>query len=400
MSDESTNPAGAGPERETLVDAVKSPQAYTVYLFIIAVVLIGAVLRLMSGIFIPFVIALLLSFVFLPVVAFLQRLRVPRFAAVTSVLLIFLAFGYLLALIIYSSIQSLLREFPKYQARFTVLLREMIDQYNLPADILSQLEVTRTVGNALITVSGNFMAFASGFMVVMIFLLFLLMEKPYLRKKLQIAFGTSTRRRVTIVLAHINNQIARYIAVKISVSLLTAVIVYFMFGLIGVDFPFIWAILTFLFNFIPSIGSVVITFITGVFALIQFYPDWNPVIAAFTGMAATQFVIGNVIDPKLTGDRLNLSPVVVLLSLLVWGWLWDIAGMFLAVPLTVSIKIVLENVPGMVPVGVLMGTGSFIPVRRKFLETLRKGKGSGRSNGRRREKTQEDQHAVEQQEAK
>lgn len=340
--------------------------ASTVYLFIIALVASGAVLRLMGSIFIPFVIAMLLSFVFIPVVAFLVKHRVPRFMAVSAVLIIFLSFGYLMVLVVYSSVQSLLRQFPKYQARFSALLREMIEQFDLPADILSQLEVTRTVGNALISFSGNFMAFASGFMVVLIFLLFLLMEKPYLRKKLQIAFGESTRRRLTLVLAHINSQIARYLAVKIFVSLLTAVIVYVMFTLIGVDFPFIWAIMTFLFNFIPSIGSVVITVITGVFAIVQFVPDWNPVIATVVGMAITQFLIGNVIDPKLTGDRLNLSPVVILLSLLIWGWLWDVAGLFLAVPLTVTIKIVLENVPGLEPFGVLMGTGSFVPGRRRF----------------------------------
>jgi AI-2 transport protein TqsA len=346
-------------------------RANTAYLFIITLVLTGAVLRLMGSIFIPFVIALLLSFVFIPVVAFLVKFRVPRFAAVTAVLLILLAFGYLVVLVVYSSVQSLLREFPKYQARFTAVLREMIDMYDLPADILSQLEITRTVGNALISFSGNFMAFASGFMVVMIFLLFLLMEKPYLRKKMQIAFGERTRRRVTLILTHINSQIARYLAVKIFVSLLTGTIVFFMFSAIGVDFPFIWAIMTFLFNFIPSIGSVVITFVTGVFALIQFYPDWNPVILTFSGMAVTQFLIGNVIDPKMTGDRLNLSPVIILLSLLVWGWLWDVAGLFLAVPLTVSIKIVLENIPGLEPFGVLMGTGNFVPGRKGFRQAYR-----------------------------
>lgn len=346
-------------------------RANSVYLFLITLVLSGGVLRMMGRIFIPFVIALLLSFIFIPVVAFLVKHRVPRFAAVTVVLALFLSFGYLLVLLIYSSVQSLVRAFPRYQARFTIILREMIELYDLPADILSQLEITRTVGNALISFSGNFMVFVSGFMVVLIFLLFLLMEKPYLRRKMQVAFGDTTRRRVTLILTHINSQIARYLAVKIFVSLLTAIIVFFMFTFIGVDFPLIWAIMTFLFNFIPSIGSVAITFLTGIFAVIQFYPEWNPAIAAFAGMAVTQFIIGNVIDPKLTGDRLNLSPVVILLSLLIWGWLWDVAGLFLAVPLTVTIKIVLENIPGLEPFGVLMGTGNFVPGRRRFLKSYR-----------------------------
>ncbi|WP_018527305.1 AI-2E family transporter [Alkalispirochaeta alkalica] len=338
-------------------------RANTAYLFVIALVAVGAVLRLTGSIFIPFVIALLLSFVFAPVVSTLVKHRVPRFLAITSVLALFLFLGYLVVLLLYSTVHSLLREFPKYQMRFTVLLREAIEQYNLPADIVSQLEITRTVGNAIISFSGNFMAFISGFMVVIIFLLFLLVEKPYVRKKMELALGDETRRRLNRVLAHINSQIARYLAIKILVSSMTAVIVYVLFTIIKVDFPLIWAIMTFLFNFIPSIGSVAITFITGVFAVIQFFPDWSPILATIIGMSITQFIIGNVVDPKMLGDRLNLSPVVILLSLLLWGWLWGPAGLFLAVPLTVVIKIVLEHIPGLEPFGILMGTGNFAPRR-------------------------------------
>lgn len=359
----------SGAERQRTIRQIRLPQgllrANTVYLFILTLVAVGGVMRLMAGIFVPFVIALLLSFVFAPLVASLVRWRVPRFLAVTITMLVFLAIGYLIVLVVYSSVQSLLREFPKYQLRFTMLLREMNEQFDLPADIMSQMEITRTVGNALFTFSGNFMSFASGFMVVFVFLLFLLLEQPYTRSKMGIAFRDSTRWRLALVLVHINQQVSRYMAVKLIVSLTTAVVVYVLFQFIGVDFPFIWATMTFLFNFIPSIGSIAITFITGVFAMVQFLPDWNPVIATFTGMATTQFIIGNVIDPKLLGDRLNLSPVVILLSLLIWGWIWGTAGLFLAVPLTVTIKIVLENVPGLEAFGVLMGTGNFRERRRR-----------------------------------
>lgn len=338
-------------------------RAQTVYLFVIALVAVGSVLRLTGSIFIPFVIAVLLSFVFSPIVSFLVKRHVPRFIAITVVLLIFVAFGFLIALIIYSSFQSLLREFPTYQARFSTLLQDLIERFDLPADIASQLEITRTIGSTLLSFSGNFMSFASGFMVVMIFLLFLLMEKPYTRRKMTMAVRDETTRRLSRVLIHITSQIGRYVAVKLFVSSLTAVVVYIAFSIIGVDFPFVWSVLTFLFNFIPSIGSVAITFISGIFALIQFLPDWNPILAAFLSMATAQFFIGNVIDPKMLGDRLNLSPVIILLSLLLWGWLWGTAGLFLAVPLTVAVKIVFENVPGLEAFGILMGTGNFKPRR-------------------------------------
>ncbi len=340
-------------------------RANTVYLFIIALVAAGSVLRLTGGIFIPFVIALLLSFVFSPVVSYLVDRRIPRFIAISLVLLLFLAFGFLIVLIVYSSFQSLLREFPKYQERFNELIQFLILRFNLPEDIVGQLEILRTVRNALLAVSGNFMSFASGFIVVLIFLLFLLMEKPYVRRKIKLAVKDETTRTLSRVLIHINSQIARYVAVKIFVSSLTALIVFISFSLIGVDFPFIWGVLTFLFNFIPSIGSVAITIISVTFAMVQFLPEWNYVIAVFASMGGAQFVIGNVLDPKMLGDRLNLSPVVILLSLLMWGWLWGIAGLFLAVPLTVALKIVFENVPGLESFGILMGTGNYRPTRRE-----------------------------------
>jgi predicted PurR-regulated permease PerM len=333
-------------------------RANAVYLFIIAFVAVGAVLRMTGSIFIPFVVAVLLSFVFAPVVTFLTRRHVPRLLAISIVLFILVAFGFLIAWVVYSSFQSLLREFPTYQARFSQLLRDLIDRFDLPSDIASQLQVTRTIGTTLLSMSGNFLSFASGFMLVMIFLMFLLLENPYTRRKISMAMRDETTRRLSKVLVSVTGQIGRYVAVKLLVSSLTAVVVYVAFSIVGVDFPFVWAVLTFLFNFIPSIGSIAITVISGIFAVVQFFPEWNPIIGAFGSMATAQFLIGNIMDPKLLGDRLNLSPVVILLSLLLWGWLWGAAGLFLAVPLTVAIKIVLENIPGLEAIGILMGTGN------------------------------------------
>jgi len=342
---------------------IRMPQgllrANTVYLFIIALVAIGTVLRVTGQIFIPFVIAMLLSFVFSPMVSFMVKRKMPRFLAITIVLIIFLAFGYLVFQVVYTSIQSLLREYPRYQDRFSQLLMQGIVRFDLPTTIVRDLEITRTVGNMVLSLSGNLVSFLKGFMLVFIFLLFLLLEKPYVRRKLAMAIKDETTRRFNIVLIHVTSQIGRYMAVKILVSGLTATIVYVGFTLIGVDFPFIWAVMTFLFNFIPSIGSIAITFVAGIFGLVQFLPDWSLVLATFFVMATTQFIIGNILDPKLLGDSLNLSPVVILLSLLVWGWLWGTAGLFLAVPLTVVIKIFFENIPGMEPFGILMGTGNF-----------------------------------------
>lgn len=334
-------------------------------LFIIAMVAVGAVLNATAGIFLPLVIAVLLSSVFSPVVNYFKRFGVPRIVSIAAALLVLLAFGFLVGLVLYSSTQSLVRQFPLYQARLTSLLRDIFERYNLPNDLLQEINISRTVGSALLSFSGNFMAFMSGFTLVIIFLLFLLIEQPYVRVKLRYAFNPHTVRKIIISFAHINAQIGRYLAVKLFVSTLTGVLVFTSFSLIGVDFPVIWGILTFMFNFIPSLGSIFVTLIASLFALLQFAPDWGPFVAAVLSISVIQLVVGNIIDPKMLGDRLNLSPVVIILSLLVWGWIWGIGGMFLSVPLTVAIKLAMENTPGMKPIGIFMGTGNYIRRRKR-----------------------------------
>ncbi|TVQ40589.1 MAG: AI-2E family transporter [Spirochaetaceae bacterium] len=328
-------------------------------LAVIVVVAVGSVLRLTGSIFLPLVLALLLSFVFSPVVTYLAKHGVPRLLGILSVLAILLTFGFLIGFVVYSSTQSLLREFPLYQRRLTGLTQDLIERFDLPDYLLSEFNINRTLGSLVVSISGSFMAFASGLLLMLVFLLFLLLEKPYLNIKMLQAFQAHTTRKIVIIFAHINAQIGRYLSVKLLVSSLTGGIIFVSFSIIGVDFPIIWAILTFLFNFIPSIGSILITLLSGTFALVQFAPQWNNVIATVLAMSITQMIIGNIIDPKLLGDSLNLSPVVILVSLLLWGWLWGVMGMFLAVPLTVAIKIAFENIPGMEAFGIMMGTGSY-----------------------------------------
>ncbi len=336
-----------------------SSRAQTGFLFILTVLAVAGVLHFTGSVFVPLVIAVLLSFVFSPVISFFSKHGVPRILSTLLVLLIFLAFSFLIGLVLYSSVQSLVREFPTYQQRISSVLQDLIIYFDLPENILDELQITRRIGQLLVAVSGNFMSFLSGLILVIVFLFFVLREQPFLHRKLTNALQDRATKKITVMLAHINSQIARYIAVKLLVSFLTASIVFTSFSVIGVDFPFIWSVLTFLFNFIPSIGSIAITILSGSFAVVQFLPDWNPIIAALLSMSLTQIIIGNVLDPQLLGERLNLSPVVILLSLLVWGWIWGVIGMFLAVPITAAIKITLENVPGVRAIGTLMGTGNY-----------------------------------------
>ena len=353
------------------------------FLFVLAIVAVATVMRVASTVFLPLAVAILLSFVFSPVVIFLKRLKIPRIVGIVVVILFLLALGVLVGVVLYSSTQSLLREFPVYQQRFTTLVSQVIERFDLPEDILSQLEIAPAIRGIAVSVSGNLVSFLSGFTLVVIFLMFVLLEEPFLRGKLMDAVQGRATRKVTIMMAHINQQVSRYLVVKFLISGFTAGAVFVEYILIGVDFPFIWLVLTFLFNFIPSIGSIAITIIASAFALVQFLPDWNYVILAAGAMAMTQLLIGNIMDPQLLGERLNLSPVVILLSLLLWGYIWGIMGMFIAVPITGAIKITFENIPATRPIGIMMGTGQWRRKRRKKPPRKRGAStAGGRSGGR------------------
>ena len=324
-------------------------------LFVLAIVAIGAVLRATAVVVQPLVIALLLSFVLSPLVDRLHSYRLPWFVAILIVIVLLLAFGSLVAFVLYTSVQSVVRHFPRYVNRLLELLREVIETLELPPELIFEFDITRQLGAYLLTISGSFLGVLGSLTMVLIFVLFLLMEKPYLRPKVIEALQGPRTEKVFRIVGHTNAQIGRYLSVKLVISLATGVLVWGSFTIIGVDFAFIWAVLAFLFNFIPSIGSILVGVTSFAFAIVQFYPEPNPIIAAGASMLAIQTIVGNVIDPKLQGDRLKISPVVILFSLLFWGWLWGVIGLFLAVPLTVAMKIVFENVPGLEPVGVLMG---------------------------------------------
>ncbi len=324
--------------------------------FFAALAILG-MFKVTSGFIQPFVIALLLSFILNPLVEVFVKIKIPRFLAIILVIFVLLGMSLLVGVILYQSIQSILAQYAKYQSRFLNLVNFLTTEFDLPPNLISTLEITRTMATLLVNISSGFFGFLGNVSLTLVFLLFILLERPLMKRKLREAFHDKKTEDMNEIFININNQVGRYLIIKLFVSLLTGTIIFIGFSFMGLDFPFVWAVLTFLFNFIPTIGSIVITGITAIFAVIQFFPQWNIIIGVVTLMTITQLLIGNILDPKLTGDSLNLSPVVILLALLLWGWLWGTSGLFLAVPLTVGMKIIFEYVPGLEFLGIVMGTG-------------------------------------------
>lgn len=141
----------------------------------------------------------------------------------------------------------------------------------------------------------------------------------------------------------ISQQIQKYLVTKTLISLATAIVGAILMLAFGVDFVIVCTLLLFAFNFIPNIGSIIASILPILICLLEYGLGWR-VIGFGILITATQMLFGNILEPKIQGDRLNLTPIMVLISLIFWGWLWGIVGMVFAVPITSAINIVLLQI--------------------------------------------------------
>lgn len=331
------------------------------FLGIITLVMVGFVLKAAQVVILPLIIAWLLSYLFAPVVNFLARHKIPIGVAVLAVLLILIGFFYLIGFFVQTRVMGFIGEYDEYAGQLQQISTDIAVRFNLPEGYLKDFDWTGQIGKRLVVASGSFVSIVSNMGMITIFLVFMLLGKPYGRRKLNEAFAGERAKKLTDVTDSITGQISRYLSIKVAVSGITAIMVYFVLLIMKVDFPVTWAVLTFLLNFIPTVGSVIATIPPVLVALVKFYPSFWPAVIVLILLLLIQQTMGSFVEPKLMGDSLNLSPVVILLSLIFWGWLWGITGALLSVPIAAAIKIACENIEALKPISVLMGTGKNLP---------------------------------------
>jgi len=327
------------------------------FLAIIALILVGFVLKVAQVVVVPLIIAWLLSYLLAPVINMMARRHVPPGLSVFLTLVLLLGIFYLSGVFIYARATGFVEEYPKYADRLNEISTDFLNRFTLPEDSLKGINWAQEVGKRLVTVTGSFVGFLSNLLMVFFFLVFMLMGKPYAHRKIQHAFPEHQAARIASITQSITSQISRYLSIKVMISAITGGLVWGLLVGVGVDFPITWAVFAFLLNFIPIVGSIVATVPPVLITLVQFYPNGWAAIGVLAGLLVIQQAMGSFLEPKLTGERLNLSPVVILISLIFWGWLWGIIGALLSVPITVAIKIVCENIASLKPISVLMGAG-------------------------------------------
>lgn len=327
-------------------------------LVIIVLFIIGIVLKIAKPVLLPFLVAIFISYTMSPLLDWLLKIKVPKLLAISSILILTFSLLYLFGLLIYSSGKYFASEFPKYSRQIDSLLTELVVwlehlpfKVNVPT-IISQINVEKVTGFLLSTL-GSFLTFLEKLLIIFVFVIFILAGRDKLPARISMALAAEKAAYINRMVASINRQIQKYLAVKTVVSFLSGLLTTCILLLFGVDFALLLGFLTFILNYIPSLGSVVAIILAVLITFFQFGNSLVPVwVLLLLGLIDT--IIGNFIDPKLMGRSLDLSPLLVIFSLFFWGWLWGVAGMFLAIPLLAVLKIIFENVPSLKFLAVLM----------------------------------------------
>ena len=323
----------------------------TVSLVVIVAFLIGVVLRLAKPVLFPFFLAIFLSFILYPALDFLTRIKIPRIIAIIFILLFTFFILYLLGSLFYSTGRTFAAGFPEYGEKMNSILTSIFTKLDLPQlkistiDWLGEFDLNR-IGKILSSTLGPFFSFVSNLFLVLIFLVFILAGRGRLKKKVKKYLDKERAQKANIIINNVDKQVQKYLVIKTIVSFFTGVFAFVALVLFGVDFAIIFGFLTFLLNYIPNIGSFIATVFPVTIAIFQFETLW-PAFWILVILTTIQIIMANLVEPRLMGHGLGLSPLVVLFVLFFWGWLWGLPGMILAVPITAIIKITFSNIPGM-----------------------------------------------------
>ncbi len=306
------------------------------------------------------VVALLVSFflatIGTPAVAWLRRKRIPRVAAVLIVVVGMVAVLFILGVLVGASINSFSSALPSLQARLeqqVTMLRDLLARRGIGIPDKSLLTHINP-GSVMGLVAGIFAGLSSVLSNIVLILLtvtFILIEAASFPDKLRSALGkpqTSFSR-----FDRFADDIKHYMVIKTAISLINGILIWLWLTILGVDFSALWGLLAFLLHYIPNIGSVIAAIPAVLLALIQFGPVRAALVAA--GYIMFEFVLGNIIEPRIMGRGLGLSTLVVFLSLVFWGSLLGLFGMILSVPITMTLKLAFESNEGTRWIAVLLG---------------------------------------------
>ncbi len=315
----------------------------TICLLIVSTVAVAAALYWLRPVLVPFVLAVFIAYGLLPLVEFqVSHLRLPHLVAVGSTLIIGVVILGSLGLLISTSVSQLQTNAAAYQQQIELLGAKVsallpAGTFRAEGSPLAQLPLGN-VSSVLLHTTNAIVGLLSQGLLVLIFVLYLLLG------------GARQNGRAGGVWAEVETQIEHYIVTKALISLATGVLVGLTLAVLGVELALVFGLLACLLNFIPSVGSIIATLLPVPVVVVS--PDISTTTATLAILLPSliQIIIGNIIEPKVMGEALDLHPIVILMTLIVWGMLWGVVGMLLATPMTAILKILFERLEPMAPV--------------------------------------------------
>ncbi|HET8932386.1 MAG TPA: AI-2E family transporter [Polyangiales bacterium] len=309
-----------------------------------AVVVIIFGLRFAEAFLVPLTIGLTVAAISAPLVNWLSRRGAPTVVSATIVLLIDIAVLGGVGRLLLLAASDLQERLPTYIAKLAALsttLEHYLSRHGLHKVADAAWISGEQAGAMIKTFAGDFASGASHLALVMFVVFFLLCELPVMGDKVRKLSGDADAQFERV--DRIVRQVQLYLVVKLWTSMLVAVGAFIVLSIAGVQVALLLSLLLFLLHFIPNIGAV----IAAVPAVAVAFMDRGPAAAVSVGVAylVLNMVVGNLIEPRMLGSRLGMSPFVVLVGMLFWGWLWGPAGALLSVPILAATKIVLENIP-------------------------------------------------------
>lgn len=293
----------------------------------------------------PFALAVFVWLIIDAFAGWLDRLspKIPYWLALSVALLTVVAGIVGIVLIIADTAQDIARDAPRYQARLEeifVWIKTVLRQPDLQISKLTQgINVRGFLSGFAASVQGV----VSEFSLIALYVVFLFVAQSSFSKKMDDLFPDPQKRRQALrVGARIRTSVEKYVGVQTVISLMQTVISYIAMTALGLDNALFWALVIFILNYIPIVGGLAAVALPVLFAMVQFDSP-TPIIILATALFGAQFIIGNTIQPKMMGDSMNLSALVVVLSLTLWSALWGGVGAFLSAPLTVIIMIIMAQ---------------------------------------------------------
>ncbi|MAH73506.1 MAG: hypothetical protein CBC09_05760 [Cellvibrionales bacterium TMED49] len=319
-----------------------SPLYRLLVIFAACTIIVGG-MKLAEELIVPFILSIFIAMVVSPLVTVLRMRGIPHGVSIILVVGLMLSAGLLLGAVIGSAMVNFQKDIPDYSAKLAVISSDIQAWFAEFGIVISSEQWQNSFDpGALMGVVANTLASFGNVMtnglMILLTVVFILAENMGFAEKLSLARGPQSS---SVWLKTFTKSVNSYMAIKTVISFITGLLIFLWLSFLGVDYAILWGLLTFLLNFIPAVGSVIASLPPVLLAIVQL--GWMPAALSLVGFISVNMLMGNLVEPRWMGRGLNLSPLVVFVSLVLWGWVLGPVGMLLSIPLTIMLKIGLES---------------------------------------------------------